>query len=275
MAKGKLAKFADMEALPNVFQFPYSWFLNDTDETPQPSAIPNGGQRVGVHPLAGTWHSDVFHNQNPIVLELGCGKGEYTVGLAKMFPDMNFIGVDIKGARMWTGATQAFNEHLSNVAFLRTNIEIIDCFFSPDEVQEIWLTFSDPQMKNPRKRLTSTYFMERYRRFLVDGGVIHLKTDSNFLFTYTNCMVEENHLPVLEKTIDLYNDSNLTSVTSHLLAIQTYYEQMWIARGLNIKYLKFQLSHNSELVEPDVEIELDDYRSYRRDKRSPKITNKR
>ena len=194
MAKGKLAKFADMEALPNVFQFPYSWFLNNTDETIPPSVIPNGGQRGGAHPLSGTWHSDVFHNQNPIVLELGCGKGEYTVGLAKMFPDINFIGVDIKGSRMWTGAMQAHREGLQNVAFLRTNIEIIDRFFQQDEVQEIWLTFSDPQMKNPRKRLTSTYFMERYRHFLIDGGVIHLKTDSNFLFTYTGYMVEENHL---------------------------------------------------------------------------------
>ena len=275
MAKGKLAKFADMEALPNVFQFPYSWFLNNTDETIPPSVIPNGGQRGGAHPLSGTWHSDVFHNQNPIVLELGCGKGEYTVGLAKMFPDMNFIGVDIKGSRMWTGAMQAHREGLQNVAFLRTNIEIIDRFFLQDEVQEIWLTFSDPQMKNPRKRLTSTYFMERYRHFLIDGGVIHLKTDSNFLFTYTGYMVEENHLPVLEKTKDLYGDSGLSSATSNILAIQTYYEQMWIARGLNIKYLKFQLPRTGTLTEPDVEIELDEYRSYHRDKRSPKTTNKR
>ena len=275
MAKGKLAKFADMEALPNVFQFPYSWFLNNTDETIPPSVIPNGGQRGGAHPLSGTWHSDVFHNQNPIVLELGCGKGEYTVGLAKMFPEINFIGVDIKGSRMWTGAMQAHREGLQNVAFLRTNIEIIDRFFLQDEVQEIWLTFSDPQMKNPRKRLTSTYFMERYRHFLIDGGVIHLKTDSNFLFTYTGYMVEENHLPVLEKTKDLYGDSGLSSATSNILAIQTYYEQMWIARGLNIKYLKFQLPRTGTLTEPDVEIELDEYRSYHRDKRSPKTTNKR
>ena len=275
MAKGKLAKFADMEALPNVIQFPYSWFLNNTDETIPPSVIPNGGQRGGAHPLSGTGHSDVFHNQNPIVLELGCGKGEYTVGLAKMFPDINFIGVDIKGSRMWTGAMQAHREGLQNVAFLRTNIEIRDRFFQQDEVQEILLTFSDPQMKNPRKRLTSTYFMERYRHFLIDGGVIHLKTDSNFLFTYTGYMVEENHLPVLEKTKDLYGDSGLSSATSNILAIQTYYEQMWIARGLNIKYLKFQLPRTGTLTEPDVEIELDEYRSYHRDKRSPKTTNKR
>ena len=287
MAKGKLAKFADMEALPNVFQFPYSWFLNNTDETIPPSVIPNGGQRGGAHPLSGTWHSDVFHNQNPIVLELGCGKGEYTVGLAKMFPEINFIGVDIKGSRMWTGAMQAHREGLQNVAFLRTNIEIIDRFFQQDEVQEIWLTFSDPQMKNPRKRLTSTYFMERYRHFLADNGIIHLKTDSNFLYTYTRIMAEENHLPIIINTDDLYGSTNVNDNADvngsqplggqgmGFLGIQTYYEQMWIERGLNIKYLKFLLPREGALTEPDVEIELDDYRSYRRDKRSPKTTNKR
>ena len=250
MGKGKLAKFADMETYENVFQYPFSVVEH----------VP--------FDMKGKWHEQYFENQNPIVLELGCGKGEYTVELAKLYPQMNFIGVDIKGARMWTGATQALNEGLKNVAFLRTNIEIIDRFFAEDEVQEIWLTFSDPQMKNPRKRLTSTYFMERYRKFLVDGGIIHLKTDSNFLFTYTTYMVEHNHLPVIERTEDLYHSSNLSPLTSHLLKIQTYYESMWIARGLNIKYMKWQLPRTTKLEEPDVEIELDDYRSYHRSKRS-------
>ena len=250
MGKGKLAKFADMETYENVFQYPFSVVEH----------VP--------FDMKGKWHEQYFENQNPIVLELGCGKGEYTVELAKLYPQMNFIGVDIKGARMWTGATQALNEGLKNVAFLRTNIEIIDRFFAEDEVQEIWLTFSDPQMKNPRKRLTSTYFMERYRKFLVDGGIIHLKTDSNFLFTYTTYMVEHNHLPVIERTEDLYHSSDLSPLTSHLLKIQTYYESMWIARGLNIKYMKWQLPRATELEEPDVEIELDDYRSYHRSKRS-------
>ena len=181
---------------------------------------------------------------------------------------MNFIGVDIKGARMWTGATQALQQGLKNVAFLRTNIEIIERFFAEDEVQEIWLTFSDPQMKNPRKRLTSTYFMNRYRKFLIDGGIIHLKTDSNFLFTYTTYMVEENKLPVIFRTEDLYHDERIDEGTKKILAIQTYYESMWIARGLNIKYMKWNLPREGELVEPDVEIELDDYRSYSRSKRS-------
>ncbi|MBR6979193.1 MAG: tRNA (guanosine(46)-N7)-methyltransferase TrmB, partial [Prevotella sp.] len=143
MGKGKLAKFADMERYENVFQYPYSVVEH----------VP--------FDMKGRWHEEYFHNDNPIVLELGCGTGEYTVGLARMFPDINFIGVDIKGARMWTGATQALNEHLANVAFLRTNIEVIERFFSPGEVKEIWLTFSDPQMKNPRKRLSSTTFLER------------------------------------------------------------------------------------------------------------------
>ena len=174
---------------------------------------------------------------------------------------------------MWTGATQAINEGLTNVAFLRTNIEIIERFFEKDEVQEIWLTFSDPQMKNAHKRLTSTFFMERYRRFLVNNGIIHLKTDSNFLFTYTKYMVDVNKLPVLLCTEDLYHD-DLDLETQKILSIQTYYESMWIERGLNIKYMKFNLPHNGELSEPDIEIPLDDYRSYHRPKRSGSETGK-
>ena len=257
MGKGKLAKFADMASYENVFQYPYSVVEHVPFE------------------MQGHWREQYFHNQNPIVLELGCGKGEYTVELAKLYPDVNFIGVDIKGARMWTGATQALKEGLKNVAFLRTNIEIIERFFAEDEVQEIWLTFSDPQMKNPRKRLTSTYFMERYRKFLVDGGIIHLKTDSNFLFTYTTYMVERNHLPLLIRTEDLYHleipkqdIGSPSQISPELLTIQTYYESMWIARGLNIKYMKWLLPRTGALEEPDVEIELDDYRSYHRSKRS-------
>ena len=243
-----------METYENVFQYPYSV----VDEVP--------------FEMRGRWREDYFHNDNPIVLELGCGKGEYAVELAKLYPNKNFIGVDIKGARMWTGATRALKEGQKNVAFLRTNIEIIDRFFAPDEVQEIWLTFSDPQMKNPRKRLTSTYFMERYRRFLIDKGIIHLKTDSNFLFTYTGYMIDKNQLPVIVKTEDLYHDDQIDD--KELLSIQTYYESMWLARGLNIRYVKFQLPHDGLLAEPDVEIPLDDYRSYHRSKRSSLDTAK-
>jgi tRNA (guanine-N7-)-methyltransferase len=254
MGKGKLAKFADMERYENVFQYPFSVVADVPFE------------------MQGHWREQYFHNSNPIVLELGCGKGEYTVELAKLCPDMNFIGVDIKGARMWTGATEALRQGLTNVAFLRTNIEIIDRFFGQDEVQELWLTFSDPQMKNPRKRLTSTYFLERYRRFLVDGGLLHLKTDSNFLFTYTTLMAEHNHLPVLLSTDDLYGEQGASPELLFPRTIQTYYESMWMARGLNIKYMKWQLPRDGALTEPEVEIELDDYRSYHRTKRSPKQT---
>ena len=239
-----------MERYVNVFQYPYSVIDNVPFE------------------MKGKWRETFFKNNNPIVLELGCGKGEYTVELAKLYPDTNFIGVDIKGARMWTGATMALNQGLKNVAFLRTNIEIIDRFFEKDEVSEIWLTFSDPQMKNPRKRLSSTFFLERYRKFLVNNGTIHLKTDSNFLFTYTTYMVGHNKLPLLFHTPDLYRQEGIDDTTKQILSIQTYCEKMWIERGLNIKYMKFSLPQDTQLVEPEVEIELDDYRSYRRDKRS-------
>ena len=239
-----------MERYENVFQYPYSVIDN----------VP--------FDMKGKWRETFFKNNNPIVLELGCGKGEYTVELAKLYPDTNFIGVDIKGARMWTGATMALNQGLKNVAFLRTNIEIIDRFFQKDEVSEIWLTFSDPQMKNPRKRLSSTFFLERYRKFLVNNGTIHLKTDSNFLFTYTTYMVGHNKLPLLFHTTDLYHQEGIDDTTKQILSIQTYYEKMWIERGLNIKYMKFSLPQDTQLSEPEVEIELDDYRSYRRDKRS-------
>lgn len=256
MGKGKLAKFAEMETFENVFQYPHSVIEQMPFE------------------MKGHWRDQYFKNNHPIVLELGCGKGEYTVGLAKLFPHINFIGVDIKGARMWTGAKQAIEQGLANVAFLRTNIELIDRFFGPDEVEEIWLTFSDPQMKNVRKRLTSTYFMNRYRCFLVDGGLIHLKTDSNFLFTYTLAMVDKNQLPIVQSTGDLYHTTDMDEATKQILSIQTYYESMWIARGLNIKYLKFKLPRKGVLEEPDIEIPLDDYRSYHRNKRSDKTVGK-
>ena len=250
MGKGKLAKFAEMETFSNVFQYPFSV----VDKVP--------------FEMKGHWREQYFKNNHPVVLELGCGKGEYTVELARLYPEMNFIGVDIKGARMWTGAKQALEAGLKNVAFLRTNIEIIDRFFAESEVQEIWLTFSDPQMKNAHKRLTSTFFLNRYRKFLVDSGIVHLKTDSNFLFTYTTCMVKENKLPVVFSTEDLYHTEGLDEETHKILSIQTYYESMWIERGLNIRYMKFLLPQQGELVEPEVDIPLDDYRSYHRPKRS-------
>lgn len=253
MAKNKLAKFADMASYPHVVEAP----AHERDVKPSP--------------LRGRWRQDFFKNDNPIVLELGCGRGEYTVGLGRLFPGKNFIGVDIKGARMWTGATESLREGMTNVGFLRTRIEFIDRFFAPDEVDELWLTFSDPQMKKVSKRLTSTFFLERYRRFLVDGGTIHVKTDSNFLFTYTKYVAEVNRLPVDFLSDDLYHTvlaDDGDEETKRILGIQTYYEQQWLERGIAIKYMKFRLPRIGTLAEPDIEIELDPYRSYNRSKRS-------
>lgn len=256
MSKGKLQKFADMRTYDNVFEWPY------------------GRATAEPFPIKGSWRDDYFHNDRPIVLELGCGRGEYTVGMARRFPQKNFIGVDIKGARMWSGATEAQRDGLANVAFLRTNIEIINLFFGPNEVEEIWLTFSDPQMKRAKKRLTSTWFLRRYRHILVDGGLIHVKTDSNFLFTYTALMAETNGLPVLFKTNDLYHTDGIDAATAAILGIRTYYESQWIERGMTIKYMKFTLPATGTLAEPDVDIPVDDYRSYKRARRSSLVTSR-
>ena len=252
MGKGKLQKFADMREYPNVVEHHFSI----ADATP--------------FPMRGSWGKEFFGNDNPIVIELGCGRGEYTVGRARRYPDKNFIGVDIKGARMWTGATEAIREGLKNVGFLRTNIEIIDHFFAPGEVSEIWLTFPDPQMKKHTKRLTSSLFLERYRSIMAPDGIVHLKSDSNFMFTYTRYITEVNKLPVLSCIEDLYANGE----AEEPLDIKTYYEQQWLSRGINIKYISFRLPAEGELVEPDVEIELDSYRSYNRSKRSGLQTSK-
>ena len=241
MGKNKLRKFAEMEQIPLVLQYPFARLEREP------------------FPLKGKWHNDFFHNDNPIVLELGCGKGEYTVGLARRFPEKNFIGIDIKGARMYTGAREAFDSGMENVAFIRTSIELLTSFFAQGEVSEIWITFPDPQMKKVRKRLTSTRFMEVYRKVLKDGGTIHLKTDSPFLYTYTRLMVELNKLAKITDTDDLYNSGQV----SDILDIKTHYERQWLSRGLTIKYLSFVLDHATRLQEPEDEIERDNYRSTR------------
>lgn len=244
MAKNKLAKFADMATYENVFQYSYETLKKES------------------FPFKGKWE-DFFGNKNPIVLELGCGKGEYTVGLARKFPEKNFIGIDIKGARMWTGASQALEEGLTNAAFLRTRIELINHFFAQDEVSEIWITFPDPQMKKTNKRLTATRFMEQYSRMLKEGGIIHLKTDSNFLYRYTKAMIAENRIETFFDTEDLYN----SGLNGDILEIRTFYEQQWLSRGLNIKYIRFLCPKNHNWTEPNVEIEKDEYRSFGRDAR--------
>ena len=218
---------------------------------------PFGSLEQEDHALKGCWNS-FFKNDNPLILELGCGKGEYTVSLGARFSDSNFIGVDIKGARMWKGAKEALERKLTNAAFLRTNIELIDRFFAPEEVYQIWLTFPDPQMKNARRRLTSTFFMERYRKILAPEATIHLKTDSNFQYQYTLEMLKENKLEILTDIQDLPAVSD-----NSILSVQTFYEKQWRERGIPIKYLVFRLN-DKDLREPDVEIEKDTYRSFGR-----------
>lgn len=243
MGKNKLPKFAEMASFPNVLQVPYHQIeFND-------------------HPIKGHWNYDFFKNNQPLVLELGCGKGEYTVGLARIDATKNYIGVDIKGARMYNGARFALENHLGNVGFLRTNIEMTCQFFGPGEISEIWLTFPDPQMKKTRKRLTSTRFIDYYRQFLKPGGIIHLKTDSNFQYRYTLEMIRANGFDILTRIDDLYDGTEI----GEELKIRTFYESQWIGRGLTIKYLSF-VPHFNELIEPDVEIEPDSYRSFGRGK---------
>ncbi len=213
--------------------------------------------RLGF-PHTGRWNGDVFAAPAPIVLELGCGRGEYTVGLAKSDPARNFIGLDIKGARMWTGARQVEEEGISNAAFLRCEIENIEHFFAPGEVDEIWITFPDPQMQKVRKRLTSTRFLGLYRKVMRPGGVVNLKTDSPFLFEYTRRLVEINGFETLACTDDLYESGLVDPVTS----IKTYYEQQWLSRGKRIKLISFRLPAEGQLVEPEADdIERDDYRA--------------
>ena len=249
MAKNKLAKFADMAQYSNVFQYTFEQ-LRDTG-----------------FPLKGKWHEEYFHNDNPIVVELGCGRGEYTVGLAKEFPNKNYIGIDIKGARMHMGATEAIQKGMSNVAFVRTHIEFLKSFFAPGEVAEIWITFADPQMKKVNKRLTCTMFMDRYTQVLGESGIVHLKSDSNFLVTYTEEMAKANGLKILASTHDLYNDEVASDIAA-LRNIQTYYESQWLGRGISIKYVALQVEKRDSWIEPEVEIELDSYRSFGREKRS-------
>ena len=191
------------------------------------------------HPIKGHWHEKVFKNQNPIVLELGCGKGEYTIALSQRYPDKNFIGVDIKGARLWKGAKYATENALPNVAFLRTRIEFITSLFAENEVSEIWVTFADPQPNKPKKRLTSHQFLANYKTFLKPDGIIHLKTDSILLHESTLEVIREGGHKLLEANNDIYAPES--HVAEEITSIKTFYESQFLAKGMPITYLKFVL----------------------------------
>jgi tRNA (guanine-N7-)-methyltransferase len=221
MAKRKLKKFAEVSSFDNCF---FLSFEQSREE--------------GL-PLKGKWHKEFFKNDNPIVLELGCGKGEYTVGLAKRYPDKNFIGVDIKGNRIWTGAREAVDSKMNNVAFVRTRIDFIEACFAKDEVSEIWITFPDPQPQKTRerKRLTNMMFINRYRNVLKKGGVVNLKTDNEPFYDFSREVIKENNLQELDATNDLYANVGLRDEA--LTSIKTHYEKLFSEKGFKICYLKY------------------------------------
>ncbi len=224
MGKDKLKRFAEVETFDNVIQ-------------PTMEELQDGFF------LKGKWHSDHFKNDNPIVLELGCGKGEYTVGMARMFPDKNFIGIDIKGSRIWRGAKTCVEENISNVAFVRSKVDFIDQLFGANEISEIWLTFSDPQPKRPRKRLSSPLFVARYKQIMTSDGTINMKCDSDLLFEYTLEQVEEHGYQLEEKSFDVYGElvNRADDTLKELMNIKTFYEQKWLEEGRIIKYCRFQI----------------------------------
>jgi tRNA (guanine-N7-)-methyltransferase len=227
VGKNKLARWNELDSFDNVIQ-------------------PEIGEVAGKdHPVKGKWNKEIFRNQNPVVLELGCGKGEYTVGLAARFPDKNFIGVDIKGARMWRGAKTSNEQKMSNVAFLRTRIEFITSFFVPDEVDEIWITFPDPHpgRSNSNKRLTSPWFLSSYQRIIKNKGLIHLKTDNIELYNYTRALVIINNLETVFATTDLYSEN----ISDDILSIRTHYETIFLKAGLKINYTCFKIDKDKTI----------------------------
>ena len=222
--KAKLEKFEELNTLPNVFQ---------SREVHSPNLV-NSDKETVV--MKGNWHS-YFGNENPITIELACGKGEYAIGLAEMYPNRNFIGMDLKGNRIWKGAKYAHQKGLKNVAFVRSQIDFLEQYFEKGEVSEIWITFADPQLTKARKRLTSPLFLPRYRNILSEDGVIHLKTDSPQLYEYTLEIIEEEKLSLQ------YENDNIYALPEQMpeWAIKTFYEQMHLKKGLTIKYVRFSL----------------------------------
>jgi len=224
VGKNKLRRFAELETMERVFQ-PGTGF-KDTD-----------------YPLKGKWRKEVFHNSNPLVLEVGCGRGEYTVNMAKMFPGTNFIGLDKKGARLWKGAKTSNEENILNAAFLRTQTEHLSSYFNPGELNEIWITFPDPQPQKTREntRMTSSRFLEIYRQLLSANGLVHLKTDSVGLFDYTLEKIREFGVLIHDCTHDLYSREN----NNQVLHIKTTYENRFLAEGLGICYVRFSFNEYS------------------------------
>ena len=229
MGKNKHARFAENETFSLLFQPKHDTVLKND------------------FLLKGKWRSDFFKNENPIILELGCGKGEYAINLAQRFPNKNFIGIDIKGARLWRGAKTATETNMSNVAFIRTRIDFIESFFAANEVDEIWITFPDPQIKYARRRLTSKLFLNRYVKFLKSDGRIHLKTDSQLLHEYTKALALHNNLSLFEANNDIYGSGR----ADELLSIKTHYEQLFLAENMPITYCCFSLENKTIFEEPE------------------------
>ena len=221
-SKNKLKRFKENETFENVFQPS----RDDLTES--------------VYSLKGNWNKNVFKNNNPIVLELGCGKGEYTVGLAQRYPDKNFIGIDIKGARFWRGAKTAIEENISNAKFLRTQIELLDFAFAENEVDEIWITFPDPQIKYKRTkhRMTNLEFIKRYKKVLKKDGIIHLKTDSEFMHGYTLGLLHGAGFEVLYANHNVYK---LEGSPEEVTQIQTFYENQYLKQDKPITYIRFKI----------------------------------
>lgn len=241
MGHGKLKKFAENATFRCLLQ-------PDASAVLAPKAPGSKALVLRDHPIKGNWGKQMFGNDRPIVLELGCGKGDYTIALALRHPEINFIGVDIKGARLWAGAKYATENALPNVAFLRTRIEFIGAFFGPSEVSEIWLTFSDPQLRGSENaRLSSPMFLERYRGFLRPGGIVHLKTDSRYLYEYTQAVCKVNNLSIIYSDTDIYSNS---TVPEEVTSVQTFYEKMFLQMGLPITYMAFTLEHQGAFIGP-------------------------
>jgi len=218
--KNKLQRFAELKTFTNVHEFLFT-------------------ERKTDFKLKGKWNKEYFKNENPIVLELACGKGEYSIGLAEKYPNKNFIGVDIKGARIWKGSKNAQEKKFRNVAFLRTQIEFMESCFAKDEVSEIWITFPDPQPNKEKKRLTHPVFLSRYKNILANDSLIHLKTDNIELYEFTLEVIAENKLTLLDSTNDLYESNEPSKEGAK--EIKTYYEKQFLAQGKKITYLKFCL----------------------------------